>query len=222
LGCLLFDIEGTITSLAFVKEELFPYARLNLPSFLSANADRPDVASILERLTAIVGTNDLDQVASELVRWIDEDRKQTDLKELQGLIWEEGYRSGAYRGHLYPDVVPFWRTMRARGEVLAIYSSGSEQAQRLLLTYSVEGDVSALIDRHFDTRVGPKQEPASYQLIAHELGLAPAELEFFSDSVEELDSASQVGMRTCRLIRPGVPSVAHRHPNVPTLMDIGG
>jgi len=136
-SALLFDVEGTITSLAFVKDELFPHARRALPQFLPANAARPAVSAIVYRLAQELKSSpaDLDGISAALVRWIDEDRKHPELKELQGMIWEEGYEIGAFRGHLYPDVVPFWERTRAAGERIAIYSSGSEHAQRLLLQH---------------------------------------------------------------------------------------
>jgi len=219
---LLFDIEGTITSLAFVKDELVPYARRSLPAFLRNNASRPDVAAMIERLAGEMGINPLhlEGVAETLVQWIDEDRKQTDLKELQGIIWADGYRTGAFKGHLYPDVVPFWRRARSAGLDLAIYSSGSEQAQRLLLTYSVDGDVSGLIDGYYDTRVGAKAEIDSYRRIAPDLHALASEVRFFSDAVAELDAARAAGMGTCRVLRPGVPIIPHDHSEVASFDDV--
>jgi enolase-phosphatase E1 len=213
LGALLFDVEGTITSLAFVKEELFPYARRALPEFLQANADRPGVNAIVYRLSQELKLSpaDLDSISATLVGWIDEDRKHPELKELEGMIWEEGYRAGAYQGHLYPDVIPFWKRAKAAGCRLAIYSSGSVHAQRLLLQSSAEGDVSHFIDCHFATQVGPKSESDSYHRIASGLELPPPEIEFYSDSVAELDAARTAGFRTCRTVRPGVPPVQHTH-----------
>jgi len=210
---LLFDIEGTITSLNFVKDELFPYAREALPGFLLGHTDRPEIQAILYRLSRDIGLpiSDLEGIAATLQQWIDEDRKHPDLKELQGLIWEAGYRDGAYRGHLYPDVVPFWERARAARLQVAIYSSGSVRAQRLLLEHSVAGDVSGLVDDHFDARVGSKADSASYQRIAETLMVRPGQILFFSDVVAELDAARRSGLETYRVVRPGVPAAPHDH-----------
>jgi enolase-phosphatase E1 len=210
---LLFDIEGTITSLAFVTDELFPHARRTLAEYLYANADRPQVQAILYRLARELRTpmSDLEGISATLGRWIDEDRKHPELKELQGLVWEDGYRSGAFRGHLYPDVVPFWERARAAGLALAIYSSGSVRAQRLLLECSVAGDVSPLIDHYFDTRVGAKGDIASYQHISTELAIPAGDICFYSDAVPELDAARAAGCATCRVLRPGVSPAQHDH-----------
>jgi enolase-phosphatase E1 len=212
-SALLFDVEGTITSLAFVKDELFPYARRALPQYLEAHGNQPAVSAILYRLAQELKLrpDDVPGISATLVRWIGEDRKHPELKALEGMIWEAGYRTGAFRGHLYLDVIPFWERARAAGQRLAIYSSGSVQAQRLLLQCSVAGDVSSLIDSHFDTQVGPKSEVASYQRIAAALALPPEQIEFYSDSVAELDAARAAGFLTCRTVRPGVPRVDHSH-----------
>jgi enolase-phosphatase E1 len=146
-----------------------------------------------------------------LQRWIDEDRKHGDLEELQGMIWQEGFERGAFLGHLYPDVVPFWRRARDAGLHLAIYSSGSVLAQRLLLTYSVEGDISALVERNYDTRIGAKSDPASYERITADLCVGAGDVRFYSDAVSELDAAREAGMQTCRLLRPDVPRAVHAH-----------
>jgi enolase-phosphatase E1 len=220
---LLFDIEGTITSLAFVKDELFPYARNALTGYLYANADRPHVQAILYRLARELSTptSDLEGISATLLQWIDEDRKHPELKELQGLIWEEGYRDSAFRGHLYPDVVPFWQRARAAGMLLAIYSSGSIQAQRLLLEHSIAGDVSGLIECYFDTGVGAKGDAASYGRIAAELVIAPSDICFFSDAIAELDAARAAGYTTYRVTRPGVPPAQHTHREIADFEGLG-
>ena len=211
---LLFDVEGTITSLSFVKDELYPYAWRVLPAFLGRHVHDPEVAVILRRLSQELGTEDVDSISQVLRTWIDEDRKDADLKELEGIIWHDGYRTGAFRGHLYDDVLPFWQAAKGRGLVLAIYSSGSIQAQRLLLQHSTHGDVAHLVDRHFDTGVGAKNSAASYERIATALALTPEAIRFFSDSVPELDAARAVGLQTCRTLRAGVSPLAHGHDEI--------
>jgi enolase-phosphatase E1 len=219
---LLFDVEGTITALAFVKDELFPYARAHVRAFLEEQATRPEIAALVARLVSAQGvrSGDYDRLTQGLITWMDEDRKQPDLKALQGFIWADGYRTGALRGHLYPDVVPFWRAARQRGIQLAIYSSGSVQAQQLLLSHSIEGDVASLIERHFDTRIGAKGDSTSYRRIAAELGVSAEQVQFFSDVLEELHAARLAGLRTCRVRRPGVPALSHGHPEIQSMTEV--
>lgn len=191
------DIEGTTSSIAFVHDVLFPYARARLDAYAAAHA--AEVAPIL----AEVGHEPL----ATLHRWMDEDRKATPLKTLQGLIWREGYLAGELKGHVYPDAVLGLRGWRAQGLTLAVYSSGSEEAQKLLFGHSVAGDLSPLFSAWFDTRIGAKAEPASYAGIAAALGLAPAAILFLSDMSAEIAAARQAGLQAVRLVREGPPAL---------------
>jgi enolase-phosphatase E1 len=156
---VLLDIEGTTTSIAFVKDRLFPFAAEALDGFLAAHGGRPEVAAILAEVPGP------DQAAT-LRGWMAADAKVTALKALQGLIWAEGYADGRIKGHLWPDVADALRAWHAAGVRLAIYSSDSEAAQRDLFGHSEAGDLTPLLAGFFDTRVGAKREAASYGAIA--------------------------------------------------------
>lgn len=203
---VLLDIEGTTTSIAFVKDRLFPFAAEALDGFLAAHGARPEVAAILAE---VPGPD-----KSATVRgWMAVDAKVTPLKALQGLIWAEGYADGRIKGHLWPDVADALRAWHAAGVRLAIYSSGSEAAQRDLFGHSEAGDLTPLFQGFFDTRVGGKREAASYGAIAAALGVAPGEVLFLSDIAEELDAAAAAGMRVCQLVRAADGTVeSGRHP----------
>lgn len=207
---IVTDIEGTTTAISFVKETLFGHARRALPGFIAAHAGEPAVREALAAAKALAGDPGMsdEAAAAALLRWIDEDRKATPLKALQGLIWEEGYRTGAYRAHLYPDVAPALRRWRARGLGLSVFSSGSAPAQRLLFAHTEEGDLTPLFDHYFDTTTGPKQDAASYSAIAASLGAAPGEVLFLSDAGAELDAAAAAGLRRIGLARDGAPAPA--------------
>ena len=116
---VLTDIEGTTSSISFVADVLFPYARERLADYVAAHP--AETAPILAEVRAIEPG---DPVAT-LIRWIDEDRKITPLKTLQGMIWEGGYRSGAFATHFYADAVEGLRRWHAAGLGLYVYSSGS-------------------------------------------------------------------------------------------------
>lgn len=60
------------------------------------------------------------------------DVKVAYLKDLQGYLWENGYKTGAYSTPLFRDVIPKLEQWNDAGLVLAIYSSGSVFAQKLL------------------------------------------------------------------------------------------
>ncbi len=221
IEAIVTDIEGTTSSLSFVKDVLFPYARARLAEFVKQHAGDPDVAQLLAeaRRIAEVKLND-EQLAAQLLRWIDEDKKITPLKTLQGMIWEEGYRGGHFTGHVYPDAVQNLRRWKRQGIKLYVFSSGSVQAQKLLFAHTAFGDLTALFSGYFDTRVGAKKEAAAYRAIAAAIGLSPNDILFLSDSKEELDAARQARMQTFWLVRGDAVQRAAPHPQAADFDDI--
>jgi enolase-phosphatase E1 len=135
---------------------------------------------------------------------MDRDRKSPGLKLLQGWIWERGYQSGLLRGTTYPDVPGGITRWRRNGMRVAIFSSGSELAQRRLFESLPTGNLTPLIDGFFDTSVGPKGDPSSYRTITSKLGIAPEQALFISDTMAELAAASSAGCRTALSVRPDV------------------
>jgi enolase-phosphatase E1 len=206
---ILTDIEGTTSAIAFVKETLFPFALAALDSFLDAHGAEPEVASIMAEVPG-------PDARATLRGWMAEDVKATPLKALQGLIWRAGFEDGRLRGHLWPDVAPCLHAWHAAGIRLAVYSSGSVEAQRLLFRHSLAGNLEPLFGGFFDTRMGHKREAASYAAIVAALGDAPAEVLFLSDVAEELDAARAAGLQTCQLVRAADGThPAGRHPEAP-------
>jgi enolase-phosphatase E1 len=201
---VLTDIEGTTSSIAFVKDVLFPYARERLPRFIETRRDDPAVAHWLDATARESGIDDpaSRRVIDTLLRWIDEDRKATPLKALQGMIWEAGYAAGDYRAHVYPEVPAKLREWKARGLKLYVYSSGSVAAQQLFFGHSEAGNLAPLFDGWFDTEIGGKRERGSYLRIAEAIGVAIPGIVFLSDVVAELDAARGAGMQTLQLFRP--------------------
>ena len=259
----LLDLEGTVAPIAFVYEQLFPYARDHFEQFLWQNeketeereargedvlaegsvwrdlmalgaenrmepdADAPRIWPVPENRA---GRNAVEQPGTprtitispeaaipkflEYVYWLmDRDRKSTALKSLQGKVWKAGFESGALKGTLFADVPDALRRWAARGQV-AIYSSGSVEAQRLLFRYSNFGDLTPLIAGYFDTRTGPKASSASYEAIAAAMDVEPDEVLFFSDVVRELDPAREAGCHTRLVVREGNAPVEDTHGHV--------
>ena len=216
VSAIVTDIEGTTSSIDFVHQVLFPYASRHLPDFVKQNGAVPEVAVILDSVRAEADESDADieRLIAILLSWIEEDRKATALKSLQGLIWRHGYESGGFTGHMYDDAVINLRAWAAAGIELFVYSSGSVGAQRLLFGFSDAGDLTPLFRGYFDTGVGHKREAASYRRIIAELARPAADILFLSDIAEELDAASEAGMQTCQLVRddkviPGRHRIAH-------------
>lgn len=191
LRAILLDIEGTTTPISFVYQTLFPYARNNIEAYLKGHSRSDEYQRFLTLM--------------------DEDSKATELKELQGRIWEEGYRSGALVGAVFDDVAPALARWRNQGIGVGIYSSGSVLAQKLLFQYSTAGDVTPFLRWHFDTAIGGKTDPDSYRVIAAEIGEPPSTILFVSDVVRELDAARAAGLQTTLAVRPGNVSTLDGH-----------
>jgi enolase-phosphatase E1 len=194
IAAVVTDIEGTTTPIAFVHKVLFPYARARLEQAIA----RPDAAAIVSEVAQMVPGV---PVLETLRHWMDEDAKVGPLKNLQGLIWADGYADGSLKGEIYPDVAPVLRRWVRSGLRLYVYSSGSVPAQKQLFGHSVDGDLTGHFSGFFDTRVGAKREPESYDRICIGIGVPPAEVLFLSDIEAELDAAATAGLRTCQLVR---------------------
>jgi enolase-phosphatase E1 len=215
INAILTDIEGTTSSISFVKDVLFPYARKRLPAFVETHADDPEVQHWLHDAAKEAGlvSATREEIIDLLIGWIDADRKSTALKALQGMIWAAGYTDGEYRAHVYAEVPARLRAWRDAGKRLYVYSSGSVAAQKLLFGHTEAGDLTPLFSGYFDTETGAKRHARSYQRIAEAIGLPSSEILFLSDITEELDAARAAGMQTTLLARaPGrcPESSAHR------------
>jgi enolase-phosphatase E1 len=232
----LLDVEGTVAPLTLTTEVLFPYARKRLREFLIQNIDdlkvHKDLILLAEenksegdptspRITGAPGlefetweSTTADQAIAGILAYLlwlmDRDRKSTALKSLQGKIWKAGFESGELKGTVFDDVPPALARWAACGKV-AIYSSGSVDAQKLFFQHSSAGDMTPLISGYFDTRTGVKTERASYSAIAASMRIAPGEALFFSDSLKELDAARVAGLGTRLVVRPGNPAVDEMH-----------
>ena len=218
IKAILTDIEGTTSSISFVKDVLFPYARKRLPAFVETHTDDPEVQHWLHEAAKEAGlvSATREEVIDLLIGWIDADRKSTALKALQGMIWAAGYADGEYRAHVYPEVPARLRAWRDAGTRLYVYSSGSVSAQKLLFGHTDAGDLTPLFSGYFDTETGAKRDARSYQRIAEAIGVPASEILFLSDITEELDAARAAGMQTTLLARaPGRCPDGSAHTCVP-------
>lgn len=209
----LLDIEGTVADKRFVHDVLFPYARRALPGFIARHANDSatdtnlgaEISAALDETARIaeVERSDTDALVDQLLAWIDEDRKVTPLKTLQGLVWREGYERGDFTAHLYPDAHAWMDRAHSAGVKLYIYSSGSKAAQELYFAHTGYGDLGDWIAGYFDTRTGAKTEPESYTRIADAIDCRPERVRFYSDVAAELDAAAVAGIQTVHLCRDG-------------------
>lgn len=205
---ILTDIEGTTTSISFVHEVLFPYAKEHVQEYLLAHGHEPALEQIIAEVKEISQSpeSDLEQVGRILLSWMEQDKKITSLKTLQGMMWKDGYERGDFLGHVYEDAFQKLQEWNSRGLSLYVYSSGSVPAQKLLFSHSSYGDLTPLFSGYFDTKVGGKKESSSYCTIVQQLGLSADKVLFLSDVVEELDAAKLAGMQTMLISREEAPA----------------
>jgi enolase-phosphatase E1 len=219
---ILLDIEGTTTPVAFVYEVLFPFARLHVGEFIRRHQLTAEVRADIEALRAehradteagreppAWREDSADaqiESATRYVHWLmDQDRKSTALKSLQGKVWESGYLGGLLRGQVYEDVPPAFERWRGQRRSIHIFSSGSVLAQKLLFAHTTAGDLTAYLGGYFDTNTGAKTDPASYHSISAATGTDASGVLFVSDVTAELDAARDAGMLTALCVRPGSP-----------------
>ena len=221
IKAIVTDIEGTTSSIDFVHQTLFPYAKLHLRHFLRAHARRPEVAAQVHAVALEEGRQlTLEDAADVLERWMAEDRKATPLKALQGMVWAQGYAAGELIGHVYADTPVALRRWRDAGLQLYVYSSGSVEAQQLIFGHTEYGDLTPLFSGYYDTRIGAKREASAYRAILEDIGLPGEQVLFLSDIGEELDAAREVGMMTTQLLRDAKARPFAHHPAVRNFSEI--
>lgn len=227
---LIVDIEGTTTPLGFVKETLFPYAEENVESFLTKRYDDEETQQDIKALQELAAKDKADGVEGVVeipkegskediikavvdnVKWqMDEDRKTTALKQLQGHIWREGYKTGQIKAELFEDVGPALQQIVEEGVNVYVYSSGSVEAQKLLFGNTEEGDLLELFTDFFDTTIGNKKDSGSYKKIVEKIGVSPEEILFLTDTPEEATAASKAGLRSALVARDGNEELTEEH-----------
>jgi len=208
MTAVLLDIEGTTTAISFVFDVLFPYAAAALEPYLANNGHSPALQGVLDRVLgdATPSETALGRIAGATAvirRQMAQDVKASGLKQLQGLLWQHGYESGAIKAHVFADVPVAFQAWTQAGRAVAIYSSGSILAQQLLFRHSTAGDLTPFLTGYYDTTSGPKREPASYTAIAAAWGLPPGGITFATDQPAEAGAARSAGMQAVLLMRPG-------------------
>ena len=226
IQAILLDIEGTTCPVDFVSKTLFPFAREHIDITLTKRMHEPEIETLINQViqewkhdsdpTSKTLWNQFEQtrpsakdLGNYLKHLIKIDRKSTALKDLQGIIWQHGYQSGQLKSPLFKDVLPQLNTWKLKELTLAVYSSGSIQAQKLLYRHTEYGDITHFFDQWFDTHTGPKLISESYKIIAQKLGLTVDQALFISDHPAECDAAQKAGMHAVFCLRDGNP---HQNP----------
>lgn len=230
-SAIVLDIEGTIASISYVTDVLFPYARQRLRSHLESTyecADTQEDLALLKQqaeadaaaglsVPAIPGVEaGREAVVAGAVAnceaQMEGDRKTTALKSLQGHIWAGGFARGELKGELFADVPDALAQWRRAGIQTYIYSSGSRGAQKDLLGRTTVGDLRPYLAGFFDTTSGTKVESSSYKNIALSLGVdSPADILFATDNPAEARAAVAAGWQVVLADRPGNAAVPEGH-----------
>ncbi len=221
---ILLDIEGTTSSIQFVNETLFNYAKQNLDSYLRSHWDTDEQIHAREQIARDARADSFaawskseprqqarERLRIEVLRLIDRDAKTTGLKELQGLIWREGFQAGKLKAHIFADVPPALRSWNDAGLDVRIYSSGSVMAQRLFFAHTDVGDLSSFFRGNYDTTSGPKRSHESYANIVADIGAPAGQILFLSDIAAELDAARAAGLQTALVVRAGNAAAPQEH-----------
>lgn len=211
---ILLDIEGTTTPIDFVHKTLFPFAKNKIGEYVAENFDAIGLEIELlkkeykkdfsEQIYGRDFREDKPETIVDYLKFlIETDRKSTPLKSLQGKVWQAGYESGEIESVIFEDVPRAFERWKSEEKRIAIYSSGSVLAQKLIFKYSNFGDLTNYISNYFDTNTGHKRETESYVKIAHALNHPPKRVAFVSDILQELDAAKTAGFETFLSIREG-------------------
>lgn len=221
---ILLDIEGTTSSISFVYDVMFPFVRKHVAAFLGENwelepvqesvamlAEDLEEQSVKQWLSHESAKANQDQVVNGVIGLMDADRKATGLKQLQGLIWKDGFESGDLVAHLFDEVADCIERWHESGIDVRIYSSGSIQAQKLFFGHTVAGDLTHMLNAHYDTTTGAKRDPESYRRIASEFDCRPDQILFVSDVIAELAAAKTAGLETVLSVRPGNHPIEEQH-----------
>lgn len=209
MDAILLDIEGTTTPIDFVHKTLFPFAKERIGKFVESHFSslHDQINQLVDEsahdptYTVPVDPTEPGSIASYLEHLIDQDRKSTPLKSIQGMLWKEGYVSGELTSQVFDDVPPALERWKSSGKAIAIFSSGSVLAQQMLFRYTDHGDLTGFIDAYFDTTTGPKRSMESYREIANKLGAAATT--FISDIPAELRAAEDAGCEAVLCVRSG-------------------
>lgn len=227
---IIFDVEGTTTPISYVKDKLYTYARNEVERYLTEKWEDAETIKDVTALRELAkkdkeeGVDGVVEIPDDAtkektlkatvdnVRWqMDKDRKTSELKQLQGHIWKEGYASGELKGEVFEDVPPMLRMLSEEGFTLYVFSSGSVESQKLLFANTQEGDMTDVFTDYFDLTTGSKTDAESYKKIAEQVRIPAEEILFLTDLPEEAEAAVSAGLRAALVIRPGNADLTDEH-----------
>lgn len=215
----LFDVEGTLSPLTFVKNKLYPYVRENLKTYLENHWDneecQADVTALRKQVSEDKAATPIPDSAEDnrddvikaivanVVAQMDGDSQSAGLRTLQSHMYREAYKTGKVQGEVFDDVVAALKKFSADGIKVYTFSSNSSESQKLLLGYTEKGDLSEYFSGYFDSETGGKADKASYTKIAGEAGVDASAVMFFTDLPAEAAAAAEASFKTTLVERDG-------------------
>ncbi|KRT86568.1 hydrolase, partial [Oryctes borbonicus] len=200
---ILLDIAGTITSHGFLKDTLYPYAAAHLEEYVKTNWDEQDIKTLVKHLSSGEEALPLEKVVEKCKTIINTQYdKPTPVQNVQEATYKKGFEDGSLVAHIFPDV-PEALENWSKTKRIAIFSKGNVESQKQLIAHTTSGDLSKYISHYFDLSVGGKTDDASYTKIAEQLSIAPEELIYINDQIDEANAAKKAGITAILVKREG-------------------
>ncbi|GFQ68287.1 enolase-phosphatase E1 [Trichonephila clavata] len=148
---IILDIEGTMTSIDFIRENVFPYAESHLEDFIMNNWEEvKEIGLLLQQqsgdskgnsedlipLPQVPTTENIDEIQNfqrALVFYVKQrmnaNRNDPAMKKIQGLVLRNAFRSGDIIAEIYPDTVKALETWSLENKQVFTYSTGIREVQ---------------------------------------------------------------------------------------------
>ena len=228
---IVVDIEGTLSSTWYVRDELYPHSRKRFVGYFEEYSHTPEVARARRQIIEMAGLDasaSSEELAGVLESWMDRGEMPAPLRTMHAMIWKEGFAAGEFVSPFFDDAIPALRSWAEQSIPVFIFSNGAVPAQRAWFSHSPEGNLTPLISGHFSLEsAGSKQDVSSFRNITHDvaeaLGKPREQFLFFSDQVEALDAARQAGWDTVGVRRPGdqyYDAGVGNHPEIQSLNQV--
>ncbi|XP_013397492.2 enolase-phosphatase E1 [Lingula anatina] len=225
---LLLDVEGTTSPISFMKNEVNQYVTENIQEYLTKNWESEELQNVITSLReqaqqdkeagteGVVEVKAADDPQEEVIASITENLKwqmsqekaTTAACQLQSQILREAFKMEKMKGKLFDDVVPALKEVATDSRQVYLFSTTSMDVQKLLFTYSAQGDNSKCLSGFFDSKVGAKTEMESYKNIINDIGVKPEETLYVTDMPAEAQAAGKAGIGVFLLNRPENPALS--------------
>lgn len=201
------DIEGTTSSISFVRETLSQYSKDNLINFLEcefSNKANNEIQEALKEISKIglderlyTGAFNQEIALRVLLHLINNNNEAKGLKTIQHFQWKAAYQSKKLVGHVYPDVPECLQEWKEQKIKLGLCSSDSTSKNHLLFSHTKYGNLQELFDFNFEII------DSSRESIQKDVGYSVDKILFLSTNPSRLESAKKLGLNVIQVTRNG-------------------